>query len=169
MRTRNLFQTKQREITPKLRKPELSFLYATHRLVLFCISTKYHKNIPKGIKAGTKSMHNHCQIWQREITAKVKKKGRVVILVRDTWSRPFLNFYKYHQNIPKGIRVSERTRNVFQTKQREVTPNERKPDVVLSCSTFLPSLSPKYSKGYSSYRADKTFLRRRMRDPSQKQ
>ena len=26
---------KQREITPKVRKPWLSFLYATHRLVLF--------------------------------------------------------------------------------------------------------------------------------------
>ena len=47
--TRNLFQTKQREITPKVRKPELSFLYKTHRLVLFYISTKYHQNIPKGL------------------------------------------------------------------------------------------------------------------------
>ena len=47
--TRNLFQTKQREITPKVRKQELSFLYATRHLVLFYISTKYHKNIAKGI------------------------------------------------------------------------------------------------------------------------
>ena len=45
--TRNLLQTKQREIAPKVRKPELSFLYATRHLVLFYISTKYHKNIPK--------------------------------------------------------------------------------------------------------------------------
>ena len=44
---RNLFQTKQRETTPKVTKPELSFLYVTHCLVLFYISTKYHKNIPK--------------------------------------------------------------------------------------------------------------------------
>ena len=48
--TRNLFQTKQRERTPnKIIKAELSFLYATHRLVLFYISTKYHKIIPKGL------------------------------------------------------------------------------------------------------------------------
>ena len=47
--TRNLFQTKQRTITPKVRKPELSFLYATCHLVLFYNSTKYHKNIPKGL------------------------------------------------------------------------------------------------------------------------
>ena len=33
-----------------VRKAELSFLYATHRLVLFYISTKYHQNIPKGIQ-----------------------------------------------------------------------------------------------------------------------
>ena len=40
---------KQREITPKVRKAELSFLYATRLLVLFYISTKYHKNIPKDL------------------------------------------------------------------------------------------------------------------------
>ena len=48
--TLNLFQTKQREITPKVRKPKLSFLYVTLRLVLFYISTKYHQNIPKDIQ-----------------------------------------------------------------------------------------------------------------------
>ena len=47
-RTRTLFQTKQWEINKKVRKPELSFLYVTHCLVQFFISTKYHKNIPKG-------------------------------------------------------------------------------------------------------------------------
>ena len=33
----------------KSKKARLSFLYVTCRLVLFYISTKYHKNIPKGI------------------------------------------------------------------------------------------------------------------------
>ena len=47
--TRNPFQMKQREITPKVRNPELSFLYATSHLFLFYISAKYHKNIPKGL------------------------------------------------------------------------------------------------------------------------
>ena len=46
----NFFQIKQRVITPKVRKAELSFLYKTSRLVLFYISTKYHQNIPKGIQ-----------------------------------------------------------------------------------------------------------------------
>ena len=48
-RTLNLFRTKQRKITPKVRKPVLPFLYAT-RLLLFYISTKYHQNIPKGMQ-----------------------------------------------------------------------------------------------------------------------
>ena len=34
---------------PKVRKAELSFLYATRRLILFYITAKYHQNIPKGI------------------------------------------------------------------------------------------------------------------------
>ena len=40
-----------------VRKPELLFLYATHLLALFYISTKYHQNIPKGIQVteGTRS------------------------------------------------------------------------------------------------------------------
>ena len=49
-RTRNLFQIKQTMITPKVRKPELSILYATCHLVLIYISTNYHQNIPKGIQ-----------------------------------------------------------------------------------------------------------------------
>ena len=44
------FQIKQRVITPKVKKAELSFLYKTRRLVLLYISTKYHQNIPKGIQ-----------------------------------------------------------------------------------------------------------------------
>ena len=48
--TQNLFQIKQRVITPKVRKPELSVLYATRHLVLIYIFTKYHQIIPKGIQ-----------------------------------------------------------------------------------------------------------------------
>ena len=33
---------------PKVRKAELSFLYATRRLILFSISIKYHQNIFEG-------------------------------------------------------------------------------------------------------------------------
>ena len=41
---------KQQVITPKVRKPELSLLYATRHLILTYISTKYYQNIPKRIQ-----------------------------------------------------------------------------------------------------------------------
>ena len=68
----NHCHTQQREIMPKVRKAELLFLYATHHLVPFYISTKYHKNIPKSLtyKLVLKSMDSH---WQIEITPKVRK------------------------------------------------------------------------------------------------
>ena len=63
---RNLFQTKQREITQKVRKPELSFLYATRHLVLFYISTKNHyKNSAEGViaPAGAKVTGATIRMW----------------------------------------------------------------------------------------------------------
>ena len=38
------------EITQKVIKRELTFLYATHRHDLFYITVKYHQNIPNGIQ-----------------------------------------------------------------------------------------------------------------------
>ena len=74
---------------------------------------------------------------------------------------------KYHQTIPKGIRVTEQTQTLFKKnkkKQREITPKVRKARVVILVhdTSSHPVLhfyqvSSKYSKGYSSYRADKTF------------
>ena len=52
---------KTKEITAKVRKPELSFLYATRRLVMFNTSIKYHQNIPKGIRR-TERARNQCII-----------------------------------------------------------------------------------------------------------
>ena len=49
--TQNLFQIKQRVTIPEVRKAVLSILYVTCHLALIYISTKYHKNIPKGIQA----------------------------------------------------------------------------------------------------------------------
>ena len=55
---------------PKVRMAELSFLYMTHRLVLFYISAKYHRNIPKGIPVKEQT-RNLFQTKQREISSKV--------------------------------------------------------------------------------------------------
>ena len=51
---------KTREITPKVRKPELSFFYATCRLVLFYISRvrvtdRHCRHLLRKIKFGTKN------------------------------------------------------------------------------------------------------------------
>ena len=80
--TGNLFQTKQKNITPKVRKPELSVLYTTCHLVLFYSSTKYHKNIPKDLFVRTQKGDNT-----------KSKKGTVVILVCDMSPGPVLHFY----------------------------------------------------------------------------
>ena len=46
----------------KSKKAKLSFLHVTRCLVLFYISTKNHKNIPKGLYREDISIDNHCQI-----------------------------------------------------------------------------------------------------------
>ena len=74
---------------PKVRKAELSFLYATRRLIQVYISTTYHQNIPKGIRV-TEQTRNQFQTKQREITPNVRQP--VVILVLDMSSYPVLHF-----------------------------------------------------------------------------
>ena len=76
-RIQNLFQTKQREITPKVRKPELLFLYMTRCLVPFYISTMYHKNIPKGIQVSEQT---------RTFTAMLTPMG---CIPKTIWPPPF--------------------------------------------------------------------------------
>ena len=88
--TLNQFQTKQRVITPKVRKPEMSFLYTTSFLLLFYISTKYHQIIPKGfwVTADTKSISNKTKRGKSK-----RKKARVVIHAWNMSFCPVLHFY----------------------------------------------------------------------------
>ena len=78
------------------------------------------------------------------------KEGRVVILVRNMSSCPFYSSTRYYQNILKGIPVildyhkSKEGRVVILVRNKSSGP------VLHFCQ--VPS---KYSKGYSSYRADK--------------
>ena len=98
-----------REITSKVRKAELSFLYKTHCHVLFYISTKYHQNIPKGIRV-TERTRNLFQTKQREITPKVRK-PELSFLNATCHLVLFYISTKYYQNIPKGFQVTELTRS----------------------------------------------------------
>ena len=97
---------------PKVRKAELSFLYMTCRLVLFYISTKYHQNIP-----------NSYQVTERtqnllKNTKGNNSKSKTAIVVILVLTRRLVLFYistKYHQNTPKGIEVTKRTRSFTPT------------------------------------------------------
>ena len=102
-------QISQTEIMPKVRKAELSFLYTTGHLVLFYISVKYHRNIPKGIRV-TKQTQNLFQIKQRVITPKVRKPELSILYAIHHFVLIYIST-KYHQNIPKSIQVTEQTRS----------------------------------------------------------
>ena len=104
---RNLFQTKQRETTPKVSKAELSFLYETRHLVLFFISANYHWNIPKSIPV-TEQTRNLFQTKQREITPKVRK-PELSLLYATSHLVLFYISTQYHKNILKGLWLIERT------------------------------------------------------------
>ena len=97
-RTGNQIQTQDGEITPKVRKQEFSFLYATCQLILF-ISTKYHQNILKGMHV-TERTWNQIKTQEGEITPKVRMPTLSFLYV----TRCLVLFYistKYHKNIPK--------------------------------------------------------------------
>ena len=49
-RTRICIKIIKMEMTQKVLKQELSFLYETHRHDMFYITVKYHQNIPNGFK-----------------------------------------------------------------------------------------------------------------------
>ena len=89
------------EITPKVRKAELSFLYATCCLVLFYISAKFHHNIPKGIRV-TERTRNLFQINKRVITPKVRKPELSILYATYHLVLIYIST-KYHQNIPMGV------------------------------------------------------------------
>ena len=133
---------------PKVRKAELSFLYATCRLVLFYISAKYHQNIPKGIQI-TERTQNLFQIKQSVITPKVTKAELSFLYVTCRLDLFYVST-KYHQNIPKGIQVTEQTRSLMPmptlmptgSVPKTICP-PRPPLVVGDIMTLLSSLNRK--------------------------
>ena len=161
----NHSQIKQRKITQKVRKADLSFLYATRCLVLFYISTKYHKNIPKGFHLQSGHEINGISLSNKTKGDNAKsKKDSVVILVRDTFSGPVLNFCQVPSKYSKGYLSYRAGTKSFSNKTKGDNSKSKKTRVVnLVCDrSSRPDLhfyqvSSKYSKGYLSYRADKTF------------
>ena len=79
----------QGEITQKVQKEELPFLYATHRLDQFYITVKYHDYISKGIQVIERTRicmkkHQRGDNWK-------SVKGKSPIFVRNTSSWPVLH------------------------------------------------------------------------------
>ena len=92
------------------------------------------------------------------------KKGRVVILIRGMSFGPVLHFYQVPSKYSKGSSSYRADTKSFSNKTKGDNSKNKKARVVnLVCDmTSCPDLhfyqvSSKYSKGYSSYRADKKF------------
>ena len=97
---------------------------ATHCLVLFYISTEYHQNIPKSFRV-TERTQNLFQIRKSflEKTYVPTNPAIVVILVRNTSSRPILHLYQISSKYTKGYSCYRaETRNQIQTQEGEITP-----------------------------------------------
>ena len=144
----------------KVRKAELSFLYATRRLILFYISAKYHWNLAKGIPV-TEQKRNLLQTKQWEITPKVRKAELSFLYA----TRHLVLFYistKYHKNIPKGLWLTERTQYQWiitgkYNKGRQ--PKSKNGSVVWSCSTFLPSTIEIFQRVFKLQRGHEIFFK----------
>ena len=81
-------------------------------LHFYQVPSKYSKGY-SSYRVDTKSISNKTKRNNSK-----SKKARVVILLHDMSSCRLVLFYistKYHQNIPKGIQVTERTRSFTQT------------------------------------------------------
>ena len=115
-RTWNCIWNDQGEITQKVWQRGLPFSNATHRHDLLYITIKFHQNILNGFQV----MHRtqNC-IWndQEEITQKVWKRELSFLYVPHRHDLFYITV-KYHQNIPKGIQITERTQICIKRHQR---------------------------------------------------
>ena len=91
------------EITQKIWKQELSFLYATHRHDLFYVTVKYHDSIPKGIQV-TERTQICIKMHQRGDNSKILKRGLSFLYATHRHDLFYITM-KYHQNIPNGFQV----------------------------------------------------------------
>ena len=116
-------------------------MYATHRHDMFYINMKYHDYISQGIQVTERTQHCIKSI-KGEINEKVLKRGLSFLYAIHRHDLFYLTV-KYHQNIPNGIQVIERTRKYLRTDVRTYgrtdgrTDDERTP----GSSLYPPNLS----------------------------
>ena len=143
-RTRNCMWNHQGEITQKVWKRELSFLYVTYRHDLFYIIVKYHDYIPNDFQVMERAWN--C-IWnhQGEITQKVWKREFSFLYVTHRHDLFYITV-KYHDYIPKGIQVTEQTHIYIKKHQRGDNSESIKAralifvHIVMTCSTQMWSI-----------------------------
>ena len=131
-------------------------------LIMFYISTKYHKISPKCIPL-TERTRNQC-LPQSNITkgANAKsKKGRLVFLVRNMSSHPVLHFYQVTSKYSQGYWSYSVDKKSISNKTKGINSKSKKARVVILVHdtssrpvVHFYQVSSIYSKGYSSYRAD---------------
>ena len=92
------------------------------------------------------------------------KKGRIVILVPNTLSHPVLHFYQVPSKYSKGYLSYRVDSKSISNKTKANNSKHKKARVVVLVPNTSSGpvlhffyISSKYSKGYSSYRADKKF------------
>ena len=130
---------------PKVRKAELSFLYAICHLVLFYISTKYHQNILKGIQV-TELTRNQFQKQTMGDNSK-RKKARVVIPLCDVSSRPVPHFYQVSSKSSEGYSTYRAHCTITVKYNKGRTPKVRKSELSFLYAThrlILFCISTKY-------------------------
>ena len=157
----------------KSKKTRLVILVSTRHPVLFYISSKYHRNIPRNIQLTER--HEIYALSLSNITKGDNAKERKVELSFLYATHRLILFFistKYHQNIPKSIRVTERHEIYFSQNKGNKSKSKKARAVIFvhdksSCPVLqFYQVSSKYSKGYSSYRADKSFTPTLMLTPT---
>ena len=164
--TWNYVENNQREITPKILKPELWFLCMTHCLVMVYKCTKFHWKIFNGFQVIQRT-RNCIENNRREITPKILKlelwflcmTHRLVVVYKCT---------KFHWKIFNGFQVIQRTRNCIENNQRKITPKILKLElgscawhIVSSWFTSVPSFIEKsltvfkLQSGHDFWRTDR--------------
>ena len=122
-RTRNCIANDQREITPKIFKPELWFLCMTHCLIVLYNCMKFHFYSFNGCQL-TERTGNCIANDQREITPKIYK-AELWFLCTTHLLIVLYICMKFHLNNLNGCQLTERTRNSIANDQREIQCNSK--------------------------------------------
>ena len=98
----------QEQIIQKPNKPELSYLFMTHRLNVMHAPVMFHKYIPYGLKSYGPDTVYHMELSQGQIIQKPNKQelSSLFMTHRLNVMHPPV---KFHQYIPYGLGVMART------------------------------------------------------------